>query len=223
MAKLIVIEGLDGTGKSTQVEQLSKYLNEKNQEVFRLKLPYYSDKSSTLVTMYLNGELGGSPSDVNAFAASTFYAADRYASFKKHWGKQYDKDQFIIADRYTTSNASHQMTKLAKNEWDEYLEWLFEFEYKKMQIPEPDLVIFLDMPVEVSQKLLSKRYDNDESKKDVHERDVAYLHSCREAATYTAEKLGWKQIKCSENAEAFSIEEIAKMIIAEVEGEFFNA
>lgn len=223
MAKLIVIEGLDGTGKSTQVQQLSTYLNSKNEQVYRLKLPYYDDKSSTLVTMYLNGEMGSKPSDVNAFAASTFYAADRYASYKKHWGKEYAKDQFIVADRYTTSNASHQMTKLDKSEWDEYLEWLFDFEYGKMQIPEPDLVIFLDMPVEISQKLLSKRYENDESKKDVHEADVAYLHSCREAATYTADKLGWKQIKCSENGEAFSIEKIAGMIIAQVEGEFFNA
>ncbi len=223
MAKLIVIEGLDGTGKSTQVEKLSEYLSAKSENVFRLKLPYYDDKSSTLVTMYLNGEMGSKPGDVNAFAASTFYAADRYASYKKHWGKEYAKDQFIIADRYTTSNASHQMTKLPKADWDFYLEWLFDFEYNKMQIPEPDLVIFLDMPVEVSQKLLSKRYENDESKKDVHERDVSYLLSCREAAKYTADKLGWRKIKCSENGEALSIEEIADMIVMQVEREFFNA
>ncbi len=194
MGKMIVIEGLDGSGKSTQAELLKKWLNSKGYETYTLDLPYYNDDSSTLVKMYLGGELGDKPGDVNAYAASTFYAVDRYASYKKHWEKEYNSEKITVANRYTTSNASHQMTKLNEDEWDTYLQWLFEFEYGKMGVPEPDLVIFLEMPVEISQKLLSKRYNGDENKKDVHERDVQYLASCHKAALYAADKLGWNII-----------------------------
>ncbi len=209
MGKMIVIEGLDGSGKSTQAELLKKWLNAEGYETYTLDLPYYNDPSSTLVKMYLGGEMGNKPSDVNAYAASTFYAVDRYASYKKHWEKEYNSEKITVANRYTTSNASHQMTKLSENEWDSYLDWLFEFEYKKMGIPEPELVIFLEMPVEVSQKLLSKRYNGDENKKDVHERDVSYLASCHKAALYAAEKLGWAVIHCSRDGEPRSLEEIS--------------
>ena len=188
MGKMIVIEGLDGSGKGTQAEILSEYIRQKGLEVYNLDLPFYSDSSSTLVKMYLNGELGDKPSDVNAYAASTFYAVDRYASFKKHWEKEYNSDKIIVANRYTTSNAAHQMTKLPEDQWDSYLEWLFDFEYNKVGVPAPDSVIYLDMPVDISQKLLMKRYSGDENKKDVHERDVAYLVSCHKAAVYASEK-----------------------------------
>ena len=141
MAKIIVIEGLDGSGKATQAELLNKHLLNLGYETYVLDLPFYNDPSSTLVKMYLGGEMGDKPSDVNAYAASTFYAVDRYASFKKYWEKQYNSDKIIIANRYTTSNASHQMTKLNEEQWDEYLDWLFEFEYNKMGIPAPDCVI----------------------------------------------------------------------------------
>ncbi len=217
MGKMIVIEGLDGSGKSTQAELLKKYLNDRGYETFTLDLPYYNDSSSTLVKMYLGGELGDKPSDVNAYAASTFYAVDRYASYKKHWEKEYNSDKITIANRYTTSNASHQMTKLDESEWDNYLDWLFEFEYKKIGVPEPDLVVFLEMPVEVSQKLLTKRYKGDETKKDVHERDVNYLASCHKAALYAAKKLGWNVIHCSKDGEPLSLEEISDMVCRTVE------
>jgi len=210
--KMIVIEGLDGSGKSTQIELLSKRLLDKEIESFRIKLPYYDDKSSELVKMFLAGEFGTKPEDVNAYAASTFYAVDRYASFKKFWHEQYEGGQLILADRYTTSNAVHQMTKLDKSEWDAYLNWLFDFEYNMIKIPEPDCVIFLDMPVEVSQKLMTGRYNGDENKKDVHERNVAYLKACYESASYAAEKLGWHVIKCSDKGEPRGIEEISNEI-----------
>ena len=200
MGKLIVIEGLDASGKGTQTELLSKNLQASGIQTFVISLPNYSDRSSELVKMYLEGEMGTNPNDVNAYAASTFYAADRYASFKKFWNKEYFGDKVIIANRYTTSNACHQMTKLPKNQWDEYLDWLFEFEYTKLEIPKPDLVIFLDMPVDISQKLLMKRYENDASKKDVHERDVEYLNKCHEAADYAnhtlRSRLPSKQCPC---------------------------
>lgn len=212
MGRLIVIEGLDGSGKSTQIEILRKRLEDEGKNPFEIKLPYYSDESSTLVKMYLSGQFGKEPGDVNAYAASTFYAADRYASFKKFWGKEYNEGRLILADRYTTSNAVHQMTKLESDKWDSYMEWLFDYEYNKLSVPKPDCVIYLDMPVEISQKLMSSRYEGDEDKKDVHERNVSYLLSCCETAEYAAEKLGWNVIKCAENGNIRTIEEIAKDI-----------
>lgn len=222
MGRMVVIEGLDGSGKATQAELLLAYLENKGYSTYALDLPYYNDPSSTLVKMYLNGEMGDKPSDVNAYAASTFYAVDRYASFKKHWEKEYNSDKITVANRYTTSNASHQMTKLSEDEWDNYLNWLFEFEYNKIGIPEPDCVIYLDMPVDISQKLLLKRYSGDEEKKDVHERDVQYLVSCHKAAVYAAEKLGWEVIKCGENGEPFSVEYISETVCDVVERKLLN-
>lgn len=221
MGKMIVIEGLDGSGKSTQANLLKEYLNSKGIETYTLDLPYYNDPSSTLVKMYLGGELGDKPSDVNAYAASSFYAVDRYASFKKHWEKEYNSDKITVANRYTTSNASHQMTKLSESEWDSYLDWLFDFEYNKIGVPEPDLVIYLEMPVEISQKLLSKRYQGDENKKDVHERDVEYLVSCHKAAAYASEKLGWEIIHCGKNGEPLPLDVISQMVIDTVERKLF--
>lgn len=213
MGKIIVIEGLDGSGKATQAELLNKHIMSLGYETYVLDLPFYNDPSSTLVKMYLSGEMGDKPSDVNAYAASTFYAVDRYASFKKYWEKEYKSDKIIVANRYTTSNASHQMTKLDESQWDEYLDWLFEFEYKKMGVPAPDCVIYLNMPVEVSQKLLMKRYKGDSEKKDVHERDVEYLASCHKAAAYACKKLGWHRIDCSAEGEPLSIDEIFSEVI----------
>lgn len=217
MGKLIVIEGLDGSGKSTQVEILMKRLEKEGKAPFEIKLPYYSDESSTLVKMYLAGQFGSKPEDVNAYAASTFYAADRYASFKKFWSREYDEGRLIVADRYTTSNAVHQMTKLPEEKRDSFMEWLFDFEYNKLSIPSPECVVFLDMPVEISQKLMTSRYSGDERKKDVHERDVAYLKACYETAKYAAQKLGWYVVRCSENGEPRKIEDIAEDIYSCVE------
>lgn len=223
MGKLIVIEGLDASGKGTQSEILLNRLIEKGYNAYGISLPNYDDNSSALVKMYLAGEMGTNPSDVNAFAASTFFAVDRYASFKKFWNKQYNEDKIIIANRYTTSNASHQMTKLSEDKWDFYLDWLFDFEYNLLEIPKPDCVVFLDMPVDVSQKLLLKRYNNDESKKDVHESDVEYLENCHKAASYAAEKLGWSVINCANSGEVRTIDDIADEVFALVEKEILNA
>lgn len=222
MSKMIVIDGLDGSGKATQADILTDYLKSRGYETYTLDLPYYRDPSSTLVKMYLGGEFGDNPGDVNAYAASTFYAVDRYASFKKYWEKEYLSDKIIVANRYTTSNACHQMTKLPEEKWDAYLDWLFEFEYEKMGIPRPDGVIFLDMPTDISQKLLLKRYNGDANKKDVHEKDVNYLVSCHKAAVYASEKLGWSRIICGKNGEALSVEEISEKVRLETERKLFG-
>ena len=212
MGKLLVIEGLDGSGKDTQTRLLSQRLTAAGVANRTISLPHYEDDSSALVKLYLSGAFGSRPGDVNAYAASSFYAVDRYAGFKTRWGADYESGSVILANRYTTSNACHQMTKLPRDAWNAFLDWLFTYEYDLLGIPKPDGVIFLDMPVDVSQKLLAGRYAGDESKKDVHERDVAYLAACHEAAAYCAEKLGWHTIPCAENGAPKAVDVIADAV-----------
>ena len=210
MGTLIVIEGLDGAGKGTQTGLLCETLQQKGIRHRKISLPHYDAPSSALVKEYLAGAYGQAPGDVNAYAASAFYAVDRYAGYKTIWGADYDAGTLIVADRYVTSNACHQMTKLPKADWDGYLRWLDDFEYQKLGVPKPDLVVFLDMPVDVSQKLLQQRYDGDNTKKDVHERDTAYLAACHEAAVYAAKKCGWRTVQCSESGLPRTREAIAQ-------------
>ena len=216
MGKLIVIEGLDGSGKSTQLELLNENLIKKGIDTRSVSFPNYDSPSSTLVKMYLGGDFGKNPNDVNAFAASVFYTVDRYASFKTDWGEYYNNGGTIISGRYTTSNAVHQASKLPVTQWEAFLSWLYDFEYNKIGIPKPDKVIFLDMPIEVSQKLLSKRYNGDENKKDIHESDTEYLNKCRKAALFTAKYSNWEIIPCAKNGEARSIEDIANDVLNSV-------
>lgn len=210
--KIIVIEGLDGSGKSTQIEYLKNKLS--GQNVCQIKLPDYDSDSSALVKMYLRGDFGKKPEDVNAYAASAFYAVDRYANFKMKWKDNYDKGDIIISDRYTTSNAYHQATKISKEDRAEFFYWLEDFEYGLMGIPEPDVVIFLDMPIEISQKMMSKRYEGDESKKDIHESNLDYLYKCREAALDAAHEMGWFVVQCSDGNEPRTIDDIGNEIFS---------
>lgn len=210
--KLIVIEGLDGSGKATQAKRLTKALVEKGIPVREVSFPDYESDSSALVRMYLSGQFGTDPQDVNAYAASSFFAVDRFASYKKDWCRDYARG-VIIADRYTTSNAVHQCSKLPKEQWEDFLNWLFDFEYKKLGIPAPDCVIYLNVDPAVSQALMTARYSGDESKKDIHERDIAYLRHSREAAAYCAEKLGWETVECCRDGQMRSIEEIHKDVM----------
>ncbi len=208
MGLFIDLEGLDGCGKTTQTELLCKRFEKENIKYKKIKLPDYDSDSSILVRKYLNGDFGKNANDVNAFAASVLFAADRFASYTEKWKNDYLDGTLIFSDRYTPANALYQMTKLEPEEWDSYLEWLFDFEYNKIGIPEPTMVVFLDMPVEVSQKLMTSRYNGDESKKDVHECNVEFLHKCRESALYACKKYGWKVISCAENGELLSIDTI---------------
>lgn len=215
--RLIVIEGLDGSGKSTQIEELKKRLEGKN--IHQIKLPDYDNPSSTLVKMYLNGDFGKEPTDVNAYAASAFYAVDRFANYKVKWKNYYDNGEIIISDRYTTSNAYHQANKLPKDKWDDYFIWLEDFEYNLIGIPKPDAVIYLDMPIEISQKMMTSRYQGDENKKDIHESNIQYLMNCRTAALVAAEKMGWYVIKCNNADEPRKIDDIADEIYSIVSKE----
>ncbi|MBO5929624.1 MAG: thymidylate kinase [Clostridia bacterium] len=215
MGQLIVLDGLDGSGKSTQLSRLNDYFAAQNRDYMQISFPDYEQPSSALVQMYLGGEFGGSPDAVNAYAASSFYAVDRYASYKKFWQKDYEAGKLILAARYTTSNAIHQMGKLPRGEWDAYLQWLEAYEYGLLGLPRPDKVLFLDMPLEISQRLLSSRYNGEESKKDIHERNIAYLKICRESALYAAEKLGWIVISCGKDGEPLPMETISNRLYKE--------
>lgn len=217
--KLIVIEGLDGSGKTTQIEALKNRMS--NVDIHQIKLPDYDSPSSTLVKMYLSGEFGKEPQDVNAYAASAFYAVDRFANYKIKWKKYYENGGLIISDRYTTSNAYHQATKIPREDWDKYFIWLEDFEYNLMGIPKPDAVIYLDMPIEISQKMMSSRYNGDESKKDIHESNIKYLKNCRIAALVAAEKMNWHVINCADNGNPRNIEDISNEIYEIVSKEIF--
>lgn len=210
---LIVLEGLDGSGKSTQLPLLEEELQRRG-PVRTVSFPDYSSPSSALVKMYLGGEFGDKPGDVNAYAAGAFYAVDRYASFKKDWQRDYESGVTILAGRYTTSNMIYQMEKLPRPQWEGYISWAEDFEYERLGLPRPQRVIFLDMPLDAAQKLLSKRYGGHDEKKDLHERDLRYLESCAQCARFAAEKLGWRAIGCARGAEPLSIEEIHRRVVS---------
>ena len=213
MGKLIVLEGLDGSGKSTQLELLENALKLEKVNFETVSFPVYDLPSCAPVKMYLGGEFGTKPDDVNAFAASILYAVDRFASYKKTWGKFYEEGGLILAGRYVTSHAIHQTSKLPENKWEDYLNWLYDLEYEKVRIPKPDLVIYLNVPINASQKLLSGRYNGDENKKDIHEKDTDYLNRCRMAASFVAEKSGWKVVQCYKDGEMRTREDIAAEIL----------
>ncbi len=209
--KLFVIEGLDGCGKSTQLDMLKSKTDTNTRFI---SFPNYDSASGQIIKDYLSGKFVEENGKAGAYTASSFYAVDRYISYKTDWEKDYQAGKTIIAARYTSSNAIYQMTKLDKSQWDEYLSWLEDYEYEKFGIPRPDKVVFLDMPIEVSQKLLSSRYGGNEDKKDIHERNVDFLKACREAALYTAERKGWFILPCSDGENPFIPESINEQLSA---------
>ena len=216
-SKLIVIEGLDGSGKATQTKLLAEKLNTLGYSVRQLEFPDYNSPSSALVKMYLGGEFGSNPEDVNAYAASAFYAVDRAAGYLGDWKRDYADGKVLLCDRYCTSNIIYQMSKVSESERDSFIEWQADFEYDKLGLPRPDMVIYLDVEPSVSQKLMEKRYGGDNSKKDLHESNLRFLLSCRDSALYAAEKCGWNLINCCQNGEIRSIEAIARDIESLVE------
>lgn len=210
---LIVIEGTDGVGKSTQFARLCERAEAEGVPFRRLVFPQYEEPSSALIRMYLAGEFGRKPGDVNPYAASAFYAVDRYASWKKVWQDWYRAGGLVLADRYTTSNAVHQTGKLGEAEQGPFLDWLRDFEYEKLGLPEPDLVLLLDMPTDRSEAMLRRRETETRTKGDIHETDSAYLAACRAAAQTAAERWGWRKVSClNEAGEMRSVKEIHEEI-----------
>lgn len=211
---LIVIEGLDAAGKGTQSRLLLEALEKQPGGARAVQFPDYASPSSSLVKMYLAGEFGTSPDAVNPYAAAAFYAVDRFASYQKDWKQDYQNGVTILADRYVTANQIFQLEKLPRDQWEDFLLWVEDFEYGKLGLPRPDRVIFLDMPVEVSQKLLLKRYHGDEKQKDIHESDRAFLERCALCARFAAERLGWQTILCAEDGEPRPVEDIHREVLA---------
>lgn len=211
-SRIIVIEGLDGSGKATQTALLAQKLSDRGVKVRRLEFPDYDSPGSSLVKMYLGGEFGSKPEDVNAYAASAFYAVDRAASFLADWKTDYQSGTLILCDRYCTSNIIYQMAKVGDGERDAFISWQADFEYDKLGLPRPDRVIYLDVSPDVSQRLMEKRYGGDNSKKDLHESNLRFLLSCRESALYAAEHCGWTMISCCEVGDIKPIEVIAEEI-----------
>lgn len=218
MGKLIVIEGTDGSGKSTQFRLLTERLSNENREFRKLVFPQYQEESSSLIRMYLGGEFGSSPSDVNAYAASAFYAVDRYASYKKVWSRWYENGGLVVSDRYTTSNAVHQASKEPAEKQQEFLKWLYEFEYDKLGLPRPDLVIYLDVPTDFTEKLMRSREAATHTSADIHEQDMDYLATCRRTGKAAAAFYNWTVIDCVRDGAMRSIEDIHEEIYRHVLG-----
>ena len=214
--KLIVLEGIDGSGKSAQYRRLCARFDEMGMAYHHIVFPRYDQESSALIRMYLNGAFGTHPSDVNAYAASTFFAVDRYASYRTDWGEIYENGGLILSDRYTTSNAVHQAGKLPDGEREKYLDWLFGFEYGLLGLPEPSLVFYLDVPTELTEKMMREREQATNTKADIHEQDEAYLRACRENAKKVAERCSWQRIGCSKDGAMRTVEDIHEEIYRRV-------
>lgn len=206
--KLIIIEAGDGSGKATQTKKLYERLLVEGRKVHKVEFPDYEADGSMLVRMYLRGDFGGHAEDVNAYAASTFFAADRYASYRTKWQKYYEAGEIILADRYTTSNMVHQAVKLTDSAAREkFLDWLWDYEFRKLGLPVPDLVVFLDMEPEAADRLIAARAAVT-GQSDIHEKDKAYLHRCHETYLELAEKYGWVRVQCSTAGNPLPVENI---------------
>ncbi len=214
MGKLIVFEGTDGSGKSTQFALLTKRLQALHIDFRTIEFPQYSEPSSSLIRMYLGGEFGTRPSDVNAYAASTFYAVDRYASYRKVWREYYQNGGLVLSDRYTTSNAVHQASKEPPEKREEFFKWLYEFEQIHMELPVPDIVIYLDVPTELTGQNLRRREHDTNTVADIHEQNMDYLRLCRSTGRQAAEYYGWTIVNCARDGKMRSIEEIHNEIFA---------
>lgn len=210
--RLIVFEGTDGSGKATQSRLLCEHLRRENIPYKSINFPRYGQPSAAMVQEYLDGRLGRHPGDVNAYAASLMFSMDRYASYKQDWGPFYEAGGLVVADRYTTSNAVHQASKLPPEKRTVFLNWLFELEYGKLGLPEPDLVIYLDMPTEITEKMMRQREAATGTHADIHEQDETYLKNCRAAAREIVKDCGWTVIRCARDDAPRTVEDIHNQV-----------
>ncbi len=210
--KLIVLEGTDGSGKATQARLLAQHLAREGRAFREIDFPRYGNPFAEPAKLYLDGALGAHAGDVNAYAASVLFAVDRFASYKEDWGGAYEAGELILANRYTTSNAVHQASKLPAGEREAYLRWLFDLEYHRMGLPAPDLVIYLDLPTELSEAMLRKRQQATGTHADIHEQDEDYLRACRDNARSIARQLGWTVVRCDRDGAVRPPEDIHREI-----------
>ena len=206
--KLIVFEGTDGSGKATQAKLLAQRLRDEGVPFQEIDFPRYGKPSAVMVEEYLRGAYGKKPGDVSAYAATLFYAMDRYASYKEDWGNFYEAGGLVLANRYTTSNAVHQASKLPPTEREAYLSWLFDLEYKRLGLPEPTLVLYLDLPTELTEQMMRQRQEETGVSADIHERDETYLRNCRQNARQVARDCGWTVLNCARDGQIRTVEDI---------------
>ena len=213
MGRFIAIDGLDGSGKGTQTDILVERLKSEGKKVRVLSFPMYENDSSLFARMYLDGKLGKNPSDTNAYTASMFFACDRYISYKTDWMNDIsDPDTYVIANRYTSANAVHQLSKLPESEWEGFLSWLWDFEFKKLGLPMPDDIVYLEVHPDVSLSLVKSRSEETGRKIDIHEGDRNYMFKCYDAALYVSKTLGWVQISCVKDGKMRTREDVAEEI-----------
>jgi len=215
MGNLIVIDGTDGSGKQTQMEILESKLRKENVDFRKVSFPNYDSPSSSLVKMYLSGEFGKDAKEISPYIASNFFAADRYATYKKDLEEYYENGGLILADRYTTANMVHQAGKIKdKTERKKFLDWLYDLEFNIYKIPVPTKVFFLNMPVEYSLKLIENRKNkfNENAVKDIHESSRNHLEDSYNAACDVAKDYNWCEIKCIKNGEIRTREDISEEI-----------
>ena len=213
MGRFIAIDGLDGSGKGTQTDILVERLKKENKKVRVLSFPMYENDSSLFARMYLDGKFGKNPSDTNAYVASMFFASDRYISYKTDWMNDIsDPDTYVIANRYTSANAVHQLSKLPESEWEGFLSWLWDFEFKKLGLPMPDDIVYLEVHPDVSLSLVKSRSEETGRKIDIHEGDRNYMFKCYDAALYVSKTLGWVQISCVKDGKMRTREDVAEEI-----------
>jgi len=215
--KLIVLEGIDGSGKSTQFKRLCARLEAENEPFHKIIFPRYAEPSSALLKMYLNGEFGKNPQDVNAYAASTFYGVDRFASFRMDWGEYYKNGGLILSDRYTTSNAVHQGAKVPEAELGAFLDWLYDFEFRILELPRPGLVLYMDIDLEIAERQMRARESATHTAADIHEADLDYLRRCLRAGAAAAERFGWRRVPCVENGAMRPVEDIHEDVFRAVQ------
>ncbi len=212
MGKLVVLDGLDGSGKTTQINVLAQKLKNKKISFYVINYPNYDSPAGRLIKHYLNGEISKNLFDVNGFAASIFFASDHYLDYVTNWKSKFNENELIIANRYVSSNAIHQMVKFPKTKWLEFLNWLYDLEFNRLQLPKPNQTIYLDLDPVLSQKLIKKRNKTLGLYSDIHEQNLSYLISCREAATFCVNRFDWKVVRCNENDKIYSIDYIAEKI-----------
>lgn len=217
-SRLIVLEGIDGSGKSTQFSLLTERLQKENIDFRPAVFPRYGESSSSLLKSYLAGDFGKNPSDVSAYAASTFFFVDRFASFKTDWGQYYKEGGLVLCDRYTTSNAIHQGAKLPEGELSGFLDWLYDFEFRLMELPKPDLVLYMDIDLEISLSQLSSRQEKTKTSGDIHETHADYLKACLRTGLTAADRLGWAKITCMDDKKMRAAHDIHEDIFSAVKG-----